>query len=129
MRALIATLALALISSTSARAQDALTIKTPPGRPLVWDPEILVPEHEPASDSVLYRVLEVPGTEPDTPFFVDRIGIRVPNGEVDREAAVLSEGFRFAILVCSFTGPEPFDLVRPEIRSRYCAVWRSERQP
>ena len=125
MRVLVL-LASLLLASSDARAQDALSIKTPAGRPLVWNPEIVVPEHDPETELVLYQFIEVEGVEADIPFLVDRTGIRVLKADLEATVSRFLADPLTSVLVCSFPEPGPYDLTRPEIRTRFCTV---QRQP
>ncbi len=118
-----------LLTGANARAQDALTINTPPGKPLVWDPEFVVPDHNPETEMVAFRLHPFQADTADVPFFVDREGIVIPKDGVEDYVAVLSEDAQFIVLVCSFQQPGPFDLALPGVRSEYCTFRRAERQP
>ena len=120
---------LVFLTSVNARAQEALTIATPPGKPLVWDPEFLVPAHNPETEVVAYRLHPFEADTGDLPFFVDREGIIVPKSEVENEVLVLLEGAKFVVLVCSFPHTGSFNVALPGIRSEYCTLRRAERQP
>jgi hypothetical protein len=110
-------------------AQEALTIHTPPGKPLVWDPEFVVPDHNPETDVVAFRVHPFEADTADVPFFVDRMGIVIPKVEVETEVLVLLEGTKFVVLLCSFPEQGSFNLALPGVRSEYCSLRRAERQP
>lgn len=119
----------ALLLGANVRAQDALTINTPPGKPLVWDPEFVVPDHNTETEVVVFRLHPFEADTADVPFFVDREGIIVPKDDVDAFVAVLSEDAQFVVLVCSFPESGSFNVALPEIRSKYCTLRRAERQP
>jgi len=114
--------------STDLQAQEALTSATPPGKPLVWDPEFIAPSHDPETEMVVFRLLPSFAESGDMPFFVDRLGIVVPKAGADAAATVLSEDAEFVILMCSFPLPGPYNVALPGVRSEYCTLRRAERQ-
>lgn len=118
-----------LLSSTDLRAQDALTINTPPGKPLVWDPEFLAPSHDPETHMVAFRLFPFETESADQPFFLDREGIIVPKEGIDGAVAALSEDAQYVILLCSFPQPGSYNAALPGVRSQYCTLRRAERQP
>ena len=130
MRAFAAlTFSFVLLVGTNAWAQDALTIHTPPGKPLVWDPEFTVPDHNPEADVIAFRLHPFEADTADIPYFIDLVGIVVPKVEVETEVLMLLEGAKFVVLLCSFPGPGSFNLALPQVRSEYCSLRRAERQP
>lgn len=120
---------LALLASADLRAQEALTSATPTGKPLVWDPEFTIPDHDPETQTVAFRLLPSFAESGDLPFFRDREGIVIPKAGADVAVEVLSEDAEFVLLVCSFPQPGPFNVGLPEVRSQYCTLRRAERQP
>ncbi len=118
-----------LLAGANARAQDALTVTTPPGNSLVWDPEFTVPDHNAETEMVAFRLLPFEIDSADLPFFIDREGIVIPKDGVEEYVAVLSKDTQFVVLVCSFQQPGPFNLALPGVRSEYCILRRAERQP
>lgn len=130
MRALAALIfSFVLLVGANAWAQYALTITTPPGKPLVWDPEFSVPDHNPETDMIAFRLHPFEVETADLPFFVDREGIIVPKDDVDAFVAVLSEDAQFVVLMCSFPESGSFNVALPEVRSEYCTLRYAERQP
>lgn len=130
MRALaMLVLPFVLLTSTNALAQDALTIATPPGKSLVWDPEFTVPDHNPETEVVAFRLHPFEADTADMPYFIDRVGTVIPKVTVDTEVLALLEGTRFAVLLCAFTQPGSFNVALPEVRAQYCTLRRAERQP
>lgn len=122
--------ALVLLGSTSGLAQEALTIHTPPGKPLVWYPEIVVPGHDLEKDMVAFRIHESQLDDGDIPFFVDRTGIVVPKEGLDAAVERLRGIDPVTVLVCSFPEAGSFNLVRRDVRGEFCTPWRrNERQP
>lgn len=118
-----------LLWGTGARAQEALTITTPPGKPVVWDPTPVIPEHNPATEVVAFRIHER-GSEGDIPFFIDLTGMVIPKEGLDEAVERVRGSDPFIVLVCSFPEARSFDLVRPGVRSQFCTPWRAgERQP
>jgi len=119
----------ALLWGVDVEAQEALTMATPPGKPLVWDPEFVVPEHDPETHVVAFRLHSFEVDSADVPFFVDREGIIVPKAGVEAAAAVLTEDGRFVLLLCSFPSAGLYNLALPRVRLEHCALRRVERQP
>lgn len=119
----------ALLMGADTEAQEALTVATPPGKPLVWDPEFLVPDHNPETEMIAFRLLPFEADTADLPFFVDREGIVVPNDGAEATTAVLSENARFVVLLCSFPEPGSFNVALPGVRLEYCTLRHVERQP
>lgn len=118
-----------LLASTNALAQEALTIATPPGKPLVWDPEFIVPTHDPETEMIAFRILPFEIDSADMPFFLDRTGIAIPKAGIDVTVEVLAEDAQFVVLLCSFPQPGSYSVALPGVRSRYCTLRRAERQP
>ncbi|MES2931782.1 MAG: hypothetical protein V4682_03790 [Patescibacteria group bacterium] len=118
-----------LLTGADARAQEALTITTPPGKPLVWDPEFTVPSHNTETEMVAFRLLPFAEDSADVPFFVDRTGIVIPKAGADVTVEVLAEDAQFVVLLCSFPELGPFNVALPGVRSQYCILRRVERQP
>ncbi|MDP3402455.1 MAG: hypothetical protein Q8S35_00665 [bacterium] len=118
-----------LLTGANAEAQEALTITTPPGKPLVWIPEFVIPDHNTETEVVAFRLLPFEVDTADLPFFVDREGIIVPKDGVDASVVVLSEDAQFVVLVCKFPESGPFNVALPGVRSEYCTLRRAERQP
>lgn len=118
-----------LLMSVHVKAQEALTMHTPPGKPLVWDPEFVVPDHNPETEMVAFRILPLEADTADVPFFIDREGIVVPKLDAGVYSAVLSENGQFVVLLCSFPDSGSFNIALPRVRSEYCSLWRAERQP
>lgn len=122
-------LSFVLLLGTNAFSQEALTIATPPGKPLVWDPEFVIPEHNRETDIVAFRLHPFEADTADIPYFIDRTGIVVPKDALETGVLVLLEGTKFVVLVCSFPEMGPFNLALPGVRSEYCSLRRAERQP
>ena len=123
MRVLVLLVSL-LLASSDARAQDALSMKIPSGEPLVRDPEIVIPTHDPVAESILFRMIEVEGVEADIPFLVDRTGIRVLKADLEATVSQFLADALLSVLVCSFPELGPYDLTRPEVPSRFCTIRR-----
>lgn len=119
----------ALLMGVRADAQEALTIHTPAGKPLVWDPEFVVPDHNRETEIVAFRLHPFEADTADVPFFVDREGTVILKTEAETAAALLSEDMRFTVLMCSFPESGSFNIALPRVRSEYCTLWRAERQP
>lgn len=118
-----------LLVGTNVFSQEALTITTPPGRPLVWDPEFVIPEHSRETEIIAFRLHPFEADTADVPFFIDRMGIVVPKDALEAEVLTLLEGTRFVVLLCTFPELGSFNVALPRVRSEYCTLRRAERQP
>ncbi len=118
-----------LLVVANARAQEALTINTPPGKPLVWDPEFVIPEHNPETEIVAFRLHPFEADTADLPYFIDRTGVVVSKNALETEVLLLLEGTKFVVLVCSFPELGSFNVALSGVRSEYCTLRRAERQP
>lgn len=115
----------ALLSGTGAAAQSLPSVEHEEASAVVRDPEIVFPEFDPASEVLVFRVLDFNLDAADIPFLIDRTGIVVPRtGLEDAVRGFLAEA-RTAVYVCSFPAGERPDILRPQVRSRVCSLRRS----
>lgn len=114
----------AYFCAVEARAQALPMIETEPGAPLVRDPVILLPVHDPDHELVLYRVLDFNLDAADLPFFIDRTGLVVSRENASAAIGMLLSEERTAVYSCSFRTEEPPNIARAQERSRFCTLRR-----
>lgn len=125
MRILLPSLfGVALFCATEVRAQALPMIEFEPGTPLVRDPVILIPAHDPDRELVLYRVLDFNLDAADLPFFIDRTGLVVLREHAEAAIDTLLSEERTAVYSCSFRSGESPNIAQPAERSRSCTLRR-----
>ncbi len=125
MKALAAFLfSAALLCGTEAMAQSLPLLEREEVVPLVRDPEILIPNFNPETEVVLFRVFDFNLDAADIPFLVDRLGIVVSRLRVEEMVEVFLAEDRIAVFICSFPAGERPNILRPDVRSRVCSLRR-----
>lgn len=119
-----------LMGSAHEQVPYVPAVVTAPGKPLVWDPEITIPPHNPEMEYVAFRVHEESINAADQPFFVDRTGAVIPRSEADAFVEAVAVPGTIAVYLCACPqGSHPV-LTRAEDRSRFCRLQRkTEQQP
>lgn len=117
-----------LAGSAHAQVPYVPAIITAPGRPLVWDPEIIVPPHNPETEYVAFRVHEANIDAADQPFFVDRTGIVILRSEADAFVDAAAVPGTIAVYLCACPEGSHPTLTRAQDRSRFCRLRRKPQQ-
>lgn len=119
-----------LMGSAHAQVPYVPAIITAPGKPLVWDPEIIIPPHDPETEYVAFRVHEANIDAADQPFFVDRTGTVVPRSGADAFVDAVAVSGTIAVYLCACPAGARPALTRAEDRRRFCRLRRkTEQQP